>query len=218
MQKHPKDSTDQLLVNVNPGFNQKDRNLNISRIATRYAEASILFADIVNFTGLSERIGLTELVTLLHDVFSSFDKLVDEYALTKIKTIGDAYMVAGGVPMPRPDHAEAAVDLGIDMLNVLRQYRLGNGQSLSARIGINTGPVVAGIIGQKKSIFDLWGSAVSLAKRMESHGVEGAIQVTEEMYQRLKYRYRFRKRGRIDVKGNGQIVTYVLVGDKGREG
>ena len=134
--------------------------------------------------------------------------------MEKIKTIGDGYMVVGGLPEPRPDHASAITELAIDMQSELAKFNSHNGQSLGIRVGINTGPVVAGVIGKKKFIYDLWGDTVNIASRMESHGVEGRIQVTQGTYEHLRESYMFEDRGLIEIKGRGEMRTYLLAGKK----
>jgi adenylate cyclase len=187
----------------------------------------VLFADIVGFTQLWSRISPAELVELLNEIFSAFDRLADLHGLEKIKTIGDAYMVVGGLPIPRSDHAEAMAEMALDMQKAIHNFNTGARvatpqeyhETLSIRIGMNTGAVVAGVIGKNKFIYDLWGDTVNIASRMESHGIANAIQVTEPTYERLKDRYRFEKRGIIDVKGKGPMTTYLLIGrNKTNEG
>jgi class 3 adenylate cyclase len=147
---------------------------------------------------------------LLNEIFSAFDQLSDRYELEKIKTIGDAYMVVGGIPKPRSDHADAIAQMALAMQEEVAQFNAKYNAALSIRIGINTGPVVAGVIGTKKFIYDLWGDAVNTASRMESHGVAGYIQVTESTYQCLQTQYQFEERGVIQVKGKGEMTTYFL--------
>jgi len=183
-------------------------------IADSAAEVTVLFADIVDFTQLSARLSAAELITLLNEVFSAFDRLAEKHGLEKIKTIGDAYMVVGGLPTPRPDHAEAVAEMALDMQQDLGDYGTTLGTALHVRIGINTGPVVAGVIGTKKFIYDLWGDTVNVASRMESSAFPGTIQVTAETYRRLHERYMFAERGSIEVKGKGEMVTYLLMGRK----
>lgn len=183
-------------------------------IADSFAEVSVLFADIVNFTRLSTQVSPTTLVTLLNEIFSVFDRLAEQHGLEKIKTIGDAYMVVGGLPTPRPDHAEAIAEIALDMQRELTRFNERHGRSLSMRIGINTGPVIAGVIGTKKYIYDLWSDAVNTANHMESYGISDRIQVTEETYKRLRDKYRFEKRGTIQVKGKGDMITYLLIDRK----
>jgi len=179
-------------------------------IADSFAEVTVLFSDLVGFTPLSASMSPEQLVNFLNDLFSTFDVLAEKHGLEKIKTIGDAYMVAGGLPARRKDHAEAIAELALDMLEAVSGLRTPAGGQLQMRIGIHTGPVVAGVIGIRKFIYDLWGDTVNTASRMESHGLPGAIQVTGATYDRLKERYRFEERHTIDVKGKGPLVTYLL--------
>jgi guanylate cyclase len=154
-----------------------------------------------------------ELVALLDEVFTHFDALVENYGLEKIKTIGDCYMVASGVPRPRPDHAQVLTRLALEMQAYVAAREF-HGRTLAFRIGINSGPVVAGVIGRKKFIYDLWGDAVNTASRMESHSLPDRIQVSESTYEALKEAYEFESRGVIDVKGKGPMQTYWLNGRK----
>jgi class 3 adenylate cyclase len=181
-----------------------------STIADTFAEVTVLFADIVGFTQLSSRVSPTELVSLLNDIFSTFDRLADKHGLEKIKTIGDAYMVVGGLPIPRSDHAEAIAEMALDMQEAITDFSNTQNQDFSIRIGINSGPVVAGVIGIKKFIYDLWGDTVNTASRMESHGKPGCIHVTSATYQILQNKYLFDSRGAIEVKGKGEMNTYLL--------
>lgn len=207
------EKSEDLLLNILPGaiaqrLKQEEKNL----IADRFDEVTILFADIVGFTRMSSGISATELVNLLNEIFSQFDKLAKKHQVEKIKTIGDSYMVVSGIPMPREDHAEAIAQMALDMQRAIPRFRQPNGQPLQLRIGMSTGPVVAGVIGMAKFIYDLWGDAVNVASRMESMGIPGKIQVTEAAYERLKHRYSFEKRGEIEVKGKGMMTTYWLTG------
>jgi class 3 adenylate cyclase len=147
------------------------------------------------------------LVSLLNEFFSLCDRLAEQYDLEKIKTIGDAYMAVAGVPEPRPDHAQAAADMALAIRTEIP--RIANGK-LSVRIGLHTGPVVAGVIGAKKFSYDLWGATVNVASRMEAHGVAGGIQTSVTTYERLKERYRFEERGEIAIKSLGAVQTYLL--------
>lgn len=183
-------------------------------IAESFDEVTILFADIVNFTALSSNISASDLVGLLNRIFLVFDDLCEKHGLEKIKTIGDAYMVVGGVPNPQPNHVEAIADMALDMQRTVTQFITYEGCPISVRIGINSGSVIAGVIGKKKFNYDLWGDAVNSASRMESHGIAGKIQVTEATYQRLKDKYCFEPRGAIEVKGKGEMTTYWLIGKK----
>ncbi|MEG4964361.1 MULTISPECIES: adenylate/guanylate cyclase domain-containing protein [unclassified Microcoleus] len=206
--------SEQLLLNVLPAAIALRLKDNEHNIAESFAEVTVMFADIVGFTELSSRISATAVVEVLNDIFSAFDHLADRHGLEKIKTIGDAYMVVGGLPTPRKDHAEAVANMAIDMLHEIRLLSLEHSEPFSIRIGISSGPVVAGVIGLKKFIYDLWGDTVNIASRMESHGITGCIQVTAETYQLLKDKYTFQKRGAIQVKGKGYMVTYLLTGKK----
>ncbi len=166
----------------------------------------------MGFTPLSERVTPHELTEILNEVFSLFDDLVDELGLEKIKTIGDAYMAAGGVPESRTDHAEAVCTLALRMMAAMEQHRLPGGEKLQMRMGINSGPVVAGVIGKKRFIYDLWGDTVNLAARMESHGLPGKIQITEATQSRLGDSYQCDERGEIEIKGKGTVSTFWLCG------
>jgi len=181
-------------------------------IADGFSDASVLFADIVGFTRLSAQVPPDKLVSMLNAVFSEFDMLVEGRGLEKIKTIGDAYMVASGIPAPRADHAQALVELALDMSGALARKAMELGIPLQMRVGINSGPVVAGVIGKRKFIYDLWGDAVNTASRMESHGVPGRIQVSEATMKRLEHLYLFESRGEIQVKGMGALNVYLLAG------
>jgi guanylate cyclase len=152
-----------------------------------------------------------QLVTILEEVFLAFDGLADRYGVEKIKTIGDCYMVAAGVPRERADHAQALVALALDMLEIVASRTFG-GHRLAFRIGINSGPVVAGVIGRRKFIYDLWGDAVNLASRMESHGAEGAIQITRATYELVKDAFVCEPRGLVEIKGGGRIEAWHVVG------
>ncbi|MEM9539547.1 MAG: adenylate/guanylate cyclase domain-containing protein [Cyanobacteria bacterium P01_E01_bin.42] len=206
---------ERLLLNILPEPIAQTLKSDQSAIAENFDEVTILFADIVGFTALSSRLSAIELVKLLNEIFSQFDKLVDKFGLEKIKTIGDAYMIASGLPIPREDHAEAMADMALAMQNAVSEFQRKYEQSLQIRIGINTGVAVAGVIGTKKFIYDLWGDAVNVASRMESSGKPGAIQITESTYARLRDKYNLEKRGTVQVKGKGEMITYWLNGKKG---
>jgi adenylate cyclase len=183
-------------------------------IADGFPTVTVLFADIVGFTSLAERLPAPEVVSLLDRVFARWDLLVAEHGVEKIKTIGDAYMVAGGVPLPRTDDAEAIAALALAMGPALTQCSAEADVPLQVRIGIDTGPVVAGVIGRAKFSYDLWGDTVNTASRMESHAAPGTIQATERAYERLRHRFDLRRRGTIDVKGKGPMTSYLLVGPR----
>jgi class 3 adenylate cyclase len=204
--------SDGLLLNVLPRSIAERLKRQPGVIAERYDDVTVLFADVVDFTPFAERTTPEQLVGLLDGLFSAFDHLTDRHGVEKIKTIGDAYMVAGGLPERRPDHADAVVGLALDMEAEISRMHGSLGVPLQLRIGISSGPVVAGVIGRQKFIYDLWGDTVNTASRMESHGVPGRIQVTEATYERLRDRYRFEDRGEIEVKGKARQRAYLLVG------
>lgn len=181
-------------------------------IADGFSEVTVLFADIVDFTAHAERSPPEATVALLNDLFSRFDALTEARGLEKIKTIGDAYMVAGGLPDRRPDHAAAVAELALGMLELAAGCRLPDGRPVRLRIGVATGPVLAGVIGRRRFSYDLWGDTVNTASRMETTGVPGCIQVTERTRQLLGERFLFQQRGRIQVKGKGTMRTYFLSG------
>ncbi|WP_346290588.1 adenylate/guanylate cyclase domain-containing protein [Sphaerothrix gracilis] len=203
------EKSERLLLNILPASIAQQLKTEPGVIASRFEEVTILFADIVDFTGLSYQVSPNRLVCLLNDIFSKFDSIAESYGLEKIKTIGDAYMVAGGLPYPRTDHAEAVMAMAIAMQHTLKEFQRPDGQPFHSRIGINTGPVVAGVIGIKKFSYDLWGDTVNVASRMESHGVLDRIQVSEATYLRLKHQYEFESRGPIELKGRGQMKAYL---------
>ena len=204
--------SERLLLNVLPAPIAARLKQTEGVIADGFPDVTVLFADIVDFTRRSERITPEQVVQALNDLFSVFDQYARQRGLEKIKTVGDAYMVAGGLPDPRPDHAEAVADMALAMREEVARRTDPGGQPLAVRIGIDTGPVVAGVIGTSKFSYDLWGDTVNTASRMESQGVAGCIQVTARTYQRLRDGYRLERRGPIPVKGKGEIVTYLLVG------
>jgi adenylate cyclase len=199
--------SERLLLNVLPAPISARLKRDEGVIADRFPEATVLFADIEGFTPRSAQLEPEAIVELLDDMFSEFDRLVDERLLEKIKTIGDAYMVAGGILVPGPDHCDAVADLALEML--AESHRRPDG--LRLRIGFDTGPVVAGVIGRRRFIYDLWGDTVNTASRMESHGVPGAIQVTSRVHDLLRDRYALEPRGRIEVKGKGPMSTWLLL-------
>ncbi len=212
--RQEKERSEQLLLNVLPASIANRLKQTNESPAEHFEDATIMFADIVGFTSLSAKMEPMELVAGLNQIFSAFDHLTEKYGLEKIKTIGDAYMVVGGLPISRPDHATAIADMALDMQTYIQNSTSILSESIEIRIGINTGPVIAGVIGIKKFIYDLWGDAVNLASRMESHGKPGYIQVTDATYERLKENYLLEPRGNIDVKGRGEIKTYWLIGKR----
>ena len=201
---------DTLLLNVLPAPVADRLRGGPVPIADSYTDVTVLFADIVDFTRRSAAADARDVVNLLNAVFSDFDELADRHGLEKIKTIGDAYMVVGGLPQPRPDHTEAVVAFAVEMLAVLKRHCAWDGTPIAVRIGIHTGPTVAGVIGRRKFIYDLWGDTVNTASRMESYGLENVIQVTPAVRDRLNGAYTFEPRGPIDVKGKGPMMTYLL--------
>ncbi|MGB5967922.1 MAG: adenylate/guanylate cyclase domain-containing protein [Spirulinaceae cyanobacterium] len=206
--------SESLLLNILPQAIVKQLENYEGSIAEQFDEATILFADIVNFTDIGASVSPLELVDLLNDIFSTFDELVDYHGLEKIKTIGDAYMVAGGLPIPRARHLEAIADLALDMQQAIDRFHNSQGETFQIRIGIHTGSVVAGVIGIKKFTYDLWGDTVNVASRMESQGEAGSIQVTTAIYEKLRHKYVFAKRGTLLVKGKGEMCTYWLIDRK----
>jgi PAS domain S-box-containing protein len=212
--KKEQKKTESLLLNILPEPIAERLKDGEGAIADKFEEATILFADLVNFTQISTTMPATKLVYLLNEIFSSFDQLTEKHGLEKIKTIGDAYMVAAGIPIPRPDHAEAMAEMALDMLSAIKELNVKLDSDFDLRIGINSGPVVAGVIGTKKFIYDLWGNAVNTASRMESHGIPGRIQVSIYTYQLLRDVYDFEDRGPIEIKGKGEMRTYLLSGRK----
>lgn len=203
--------SERLLLNILPSTIAERLKTDTSAIAEQFDEVTILFADIVGFTPLSIRVKPDELVNILNEIFSAFDELTEKHGLEKIKTIGDAYMAVGGLPLPNTNHAESVAQMALDMQGVIAHFQTKYQEPLQMRIGINTGSVVAGVIGVKKFIYDLWGDAVNVASRMESSGLPGKIQVTENTYERLKHRYNFEQRGQVEVKGKGSMTTYWLI-------
>lgn len=203
-----------LLLNILPQAVAERLKRGQRTIAESFEEVTVLFADLVEFTKFSTQTSPTELVEILNVIFSKFDRLADQHGVEKIKTIGDAYMVVAGLPTPRPDHAQAIAQMALDMQKAIAQLNIETGSAFKIRIGINSGPVVAGVIGIKKFSYDLWGDTVNTASRMESHGIAGYIQVTTATYERLKDQYQFEKRGSIPVKGKGEMTTYLLTEPK----
>ncbi|WP_377480390.1 MAG: adenylate/guanylate cyclase domain-containing protein [Microcoleus anatoxicus] len=212
--KFQQDQTEKLLLNILPKPIAERLKVEQSTIADSFEEVSVLFADIVGFTELSARMSPTELVKRLNVIFSQFDQLAEEYGVEKIKTIGDAYMVVGGLPTPRDDHAEAIAEMALEMQAKIAKLSAQTGEDLAIRVGINSGPVVAGVIGVSKFTYDLWGDTVNVAARMEVTGVAGSIQVTDVTYELLKDKYLFKNRGLTPIKGKGDMVTYWLQGRK----
>ncbi|WP_138503412.1 adenylate cyclase [Nostoc sp. PA-18-2419] len=204
--------SERLLLNILPEMIAEQLKQQPTTIADSFHEVTVLFADIVGFTELSTRTSPAELVDLLNRIFCLFDQLAERHGVEKIKTIGDAYMAVAGLPNQSNNHAIAIANMALDMQNAVNKFNAANNQSFCIRIGISTGPVVAGVIGLKKFAYDLWGDTVNIASRMESHGIAGSIQVCEASYQLLKDKYLLEERGLIKVKGKGEMMTYILKG------
>jgi len=207
-----RERSERLLLNVLPKPVAERLKEREETIADDHPEVTVLFADLVGFTSLAERLPASAVVSLLDRVFARWDTLAAERGVEKIKTIGDAYMVAAGIPTSRPDHAEAIADMALAMGPELDACAVDAGVQLAVRVGIDSGPVVAGVIGQSKFSYDLWGDTVNTASRMESHADPGTIQVTERAYERLKQTFELSQRGPIAVKGKGQMNVYLLDG------
>jgi adenylate cyclase len=208
------EKSERLLLNVLPSPIAERLKAATETIADHFDAASMLFADVVDFTPLAQRLAPAEMVGILDQLFSQFDALVERHGLEKIKTIGDCYMAAAGVPNPRPDHARRAALLALEMREVLAASAVAGQPGVELRIGINSGPVVAGVIGTKRFLYDLWGDAVNTASRMESQGTPGEIQITRATYELLKDEFVCRRRGTILVKGKGRMETWYLVGPR----
>lgn len=209
-----KATSERLLLNVLPAPIADRLKTGTNLIVDRFEAVSVLFADIVGFTTFASKTSPEELVTMLNELFSSFDRLAEQHGLEKIKTIGDAYMVVAGIPQPVADHAVAIAHMAIDMMSAIEEYSKRTNSELTIRCGIHTGSVVAGVIGQKKFIYDLWGDTVNTASRMESSGLPGKIQVTESTYLLLRDQFELEERGDIEVKGKGKMKTYLLVRER----
>jgi class 3 adenylate cyclase len=211
--KEQQQQTESLLLNILPETIAIQLRQSGRTLARQFDAVTVLFADIVGFTEFASELSPIEVVEVLNDLFSSFDTLTEKYKLEKIKTIGDAYMVVGGLPEPRPDHAQAIAEMALGMKEAVKQYNKHTNSTLQLRIGIHSGAVVAGVIGQKKFIYDLWGDTVNIASRMESHGVPEEIQCSRVTYELLKeFDYTWQPRGSIPVKGKGEMTTYLLTG------
>ncbi|MEM9449394.1 MAG: PAS domain S-box protein [Cyanobacteria bacterium P01_E01_bin.6] len=206
--------SEKLLLNILPQAIANQLKQKPQLIADRFDEATILFADIVDFASFSSQTSPTGLVDVLNRIFSSFDRLAEKHHLEKIKTIGDAYMVVGGLPTERAGHIEAIANLALDMQRSIKDFKRSDGTSFQLRVGIHSGPVVAGVIGIKKFIYDLWGDTVNVASRMESQGTPNRIQVTHTVYEQLHETYILEARGEIDVKGKGNMQSYWLKGKR----
>jgi adenylate cyclase len=205
---------DDLLLNILPKDIAEILKVESRTIADQYDSASVLFADIVGFTPLTAQMSPTGMVLLLNEIYSHFDSLVERYGVEKIRTIGDNYMVASGVPRPREDHAQPLAHMALDMQDYITQLPPHDGHTLNFRIGINSGSLVAGVIGSKKFSYDVWGDAVNIASRMESHSEPGKIQISQDTYDLLENQFVCQPRGSVMIKGKGQMDTWFLVGRK----
>jgi len=207
-----KAESERLLLNILPEAIAGRLKTDPGVIADQFDSASILFADIVGFTPLSQRLSAHEMVTWLNDVYSAFDSFVQRHGVEKIRTIGDNYMVASGVPTPRPDHAIAITSLALNMQDHIAGLPPIGEQLVEFRVGINSGPVVGGVIGTHKFQYDIWGDAVNTASRMESHGLPGHIQITADTYDLIKDDFVCESRGTVNIKGKGEMKTWLVVG------
>jgi len=207
-----RETTDRLLLNILPPAIAVRMKQGETSIAEHHADVTVLVADLVGFTALSSHIGPDQVVSLLNEIFSAFDELVGKRGLEKIKTIGDAYMVAGGLAVPRKDHADAMAKLALDLRGEIDRLNHDYNTSIRIRIGISTGPLIAGVIGRKKFSYDLWGATVNLACRLETTGEGGAITVAESTFERLKHYYRFQRKDGLQIKGQGEVTAYQLLG------
>jgi class 3 adenylate cyclase len=210
--RQEQERSERLLLSILPKSVADRLKHNPHATAEDCADATVLFADIVDFTRISSGLKPEALVAWLNDLFSAFDRLTERHGLEKIKTVGDAYMAVGGLPQHHPDHARAAAEMALALREDVMTRGAPNGENLQVRIGMHSGPVVAGVIGTRKFSYDLWGDTVNIASRMESHGIPNGIQVTDTTYRRLRGRYVFTERGPIDVKGKGPMITFLLLG------
>ncbi len=209
-----REKSERLLLNILPQSIAARLKDGATIIADNFSDVTVLFADLVDFTKLASCIPASELVRLLNEVFSQFDWLAELHGLEKIKTIGDAYMAVGGLPNARADHAVAVAEMALDMQRVISRVESIGGIQLALRIGLSSGPVVAGIIGSKKFIYDLWGDTVNIASRMESQGELGCIQVSQSTFDLLRETHVLQERGRLEIKGKGEMNTYFLLARK----
>jgi class 3 adenylate cyclase len=206
--------TEKLMLNILPRPIAERLKRGEKNISGSYPDVTILFSDLVGFTKMSSQTSATDLVKLLNDLFSRFDKRADSLGVEKIKTIGDAYMAVAGLPIPRPDHAQLCAELALGMFEDLKAFNQENGKELDMRIGLNSGPVVAGVIGYTKFSYDLWGNTVNTASRMESTSRPGRVQISPATYEAIKEHYLLEEGGLMECKGLGEIMTHLLVSKK----
>jgi class 3 adenylate cyclase len=207
-----KEKSERLLLNILPGAIAGRLKGGEKAIANGHAVVSVMFADLCGFTALSRKTSPADLVSMLNSIFTAFDLIVEKYGVEKIKTIGDCYMLVGGLPTNRDDHAEAVADAAMEMVTALEKINATNATDLQMRVGIHTGPVVAGVIGKIKFTYDLWGDTVNVASRMESSGLPGRIHVSEQTAQALHEKFALEDRGFVECKGLGQVQTYFVNG------
>jgi guanylate cyclase len=212
--RYERDRSEGLLLNILPKEIAPRLKDNHATIADSYENASILFADIVNFTPWSAELPPDEMVEMLNEIFSYFDSLLEKYGVEKIRTIGDNYMCAAGVPVPRPDHAQTLARMALEMRAYIRERPPRNGKHLNFRMGINSGPLVAGVIGTKKFVYDLWGDPVNVAARMESYSLPGKIQIGAQTYRLIHEQFICEPRGFLEVKGKGKMATWFLIAER----
>lgn len=202
--------SENLLLNIFPKPIAEKLRTNPGIIADKYEDVTVLFVDIADFTTISAHLSPQDLIEWLDKIFTTFDRLVDEYGMEKIKTIGDAYMVVGGMIQPRADHVEAMARLALAMRDSVASLHTREGESLKLRMGMHAGPVVAGVIGKKKFVYDLWGDTVNVAHSLESRGISGEIQVSPTTYDRLREKFHFEPRENVHIKGKGEMTCYLL--------
>ena len=208
------EQTERLLLNILPASIANRLKQEPGNIAEHFNDVTVLFADIVGFTQIATSVSATTLVNLLNQIFSVFDRLSLKYGLEKFNTIGDAYMLVGGLPTRISNHPTSVALIAFEMQNAIATFNKRNNLNLNIRIGMHTGSVVAGVIGLQKFTYDLWGDTVNIASRMESHGLPGKIQVSQQTYQRLRHKFILEKRGEISIKGKGMMTTYLLIGNR----
>ncbi|MEH1831115.1 MAG: adenylate/guanylate cyclase domain-containing protein [Nostoc sp.] len=212
--RRQQEETERLLLNILPAAISKPLKEEPANIAEDFADVTVLFADIVGFTEIAASMSAIQVVNLLNQIFSAFDYLTEQNGLERIKTINDAYMVVGGLPTRRPDHAQAIAQMALHMQTAIALFNTENNQNFNIRIGIHSGSVVAGVIDLNNFTYDLWGDTVNIASCMESQGLVGKIQITEDTYKCLCDEFLFEKRGEIEVQGKGKMTTYLLIGQK----
>jgi adenylate cyclase len=207
-----KERSEQLLLNILPKAIVTRLNCGETIIADQLSNVTILFADLIDFTRFSSELSARDLVRLLNGLFSEFDRLALDLGVEKIKTVGDAYMLAGGLPEPRTDHADAVADMALAMIEAVKRASCDATIPLQMRIGIHSGDVVAGVIGTHKFVYDIWGDAVNIASRMESHGMPNRIQISAATHRHIHERFRLEPHGTVDIDGKGPMETFILLG------